>query len=62
MLFLILGPSSLPVVVAQVDERHANRIASVSEWYERHGAYNIYYNRRSTKAGRLHSYLRRCRM
>jgi len=29
-----LGPSSLPVVVAQPDERHANRTASVLEWYD----------------------------
>jgi len=28
MLFLTLGSSSLPVVVAQPDERHANRTAS----------------------------------
>jgi len=27
MLFLTLGPSSLPVVVAQPDESHANRAA-----------------------------------
>jgi len=32
MLFPILGPSSLPFVVAQHDERHANRIAFVLEW------------------------------
>jgi len=31
MLFPILGPSSLPVVVAQPDERHVNRTASV-QW------------------------------
>jgi len=31
MLFPSLGPSSLPVVVAQPDERHANRAASVLE-------------------------------
>jgi len=31
MLFPILGPSSLPVVVAQPDERHANRTAFVLE-------------------------------
>jgi len=30
-LFLTLEPSSLPVVVAQPDERHANRTASVLE-------------------------------
>jgi len=29
MLFPTLGPSSLPVVVAQLDERHANRTVSV---------------------------------
>jgi len=54
MLFFTLGPSSLPVVVAQPDERHANRTASVLvaqpderhanrtasvlEWYDRHRA------------------------
>jgi len=31
-----LGQSSLPVVVAQPDERHANRTAFVLEWYDRH--------------------------
>jgi len=36
MLFPTLGPSSLPVAVAQPDERHANRKASVLEWYDRH--------------------------
>jgi len=30
-LMVFLGPSSLPVVVAQPDERHANRTASVLE-------------------------------
>jgi len=39
MLFLTLGPSSLPVVVAQPDKRHANRIAFVLEWYDRHRVY-----------------------
>jgi len=34
MLIPTLGTSSLPVVVAQPDERHANRTASVLEWYE----------------------------
>jgi len=38
MLFPTLGPSSLPVVVAQPDERHANSVASVLEWYARHRA------------------------
>jgi len=33
-----LGPSSLLVVVAQPDERHANKIASVLECYDRHRA------------------------
>jgi len=28
MLFLTLGPSSLPVLMTQSDERHANRTAS----------------------------------
>jgi len=28
--------SNLPVVVDQSDERHANRTASVLEWYDRH--------------------------
>jgi len=37
-LFPILGPSSLPVVVAQLDERHSNRTSSVLEWYDRHRA------------------------
>jgi len=41
MLFPILGPSSLPVVVTQPDERHANKTASVLEWYIRHRAYNV---------------------
>jgi len=38
MLFPTLGPSSLPVVVAQPDERHASRTASVLECYDRHRA------------------------
>jgi len=32
MLFPILGPSSLPVVVAQPDERHANRTVPCCCW------------------------------
>jgi len=40
MQFHILGPSSLLVVVAQPDEKHANRTASVLEWYDRHVAYS----------------------
>jgi len=44
MLFLTLGPSSLPVVVTQPDERHANRTASVLECYDTHRAkYNIWF-------------------
>jgi len=39
MLFPTLVPSSLLVVVAQPDERHANRATSVLEWYDRHRAY-----------------------
>jgi len=38
MLFPTLGPSSQLVVVAQPDERHANRAASLLEWYDRHRA------------------------
>jgi len=38
MLFSTLGPNSLPVVVTQPDERHANRTASVLEWNDRHKA------------------------
>jgi len=34
MLFPILGSSSLPDVVALPDERHANRTASMLEWYD----------------------------
>jgi len=36
MLFPTLGPSRLPIVVAQTDEKHANRTAFVLEWYDRH--------------------------
>jgi len=46
MLFPILGPSSLPVVVAQPDERNANRTASVLEWYDRHRVHNIWFKRK----------------
>jgi len=42
MLFPTFKPSNLPVVVAQSDERHANRTASVLEWYDRHRAYVSY--------------------
>jgi len=41
MLFSILGPNSLPVVVAQADEKHANKTASVLEWYDRPRAYRV---------------------
>jgi len=34
------------VVVPQPDERHANRAASLLEWYDRHRAYNIWFKRR----------------
>jgi len=35
MLFSTLeGPNNLPVEMAHLDERHANRTASVLEWYE----------------------------
>jgi len=46
MLFHNLEPSSLLVVVAQLDERHASRSASVLEWYDRYRAYyNIWFKR-----------------
>jgi len=38
ILFPTLGPSSLPVVVAQPDKRQLNRTATVLEWYDRHRA------------------------
>jgi len=44
MLFPILVPSSLPVVVAQPDERHACRTVLL-EWYDKHRAY-IWFKRR----------------
>jgi len=44
-IFPILGPSSLPVVMDQPDERHADRTVSVLEWYDRHRAYNIWFKR-----------------
>jgi len=37
-LFPNLGSSSLSVVVAQPNERHANRTAYMLEWYDRHKA------------------------
>jgi len=47
MLFPMLGPSSLPVVmVAQPDERRANKTASMLDCYDRHIAYNIWFKRR----------------
>jgi len=43
MQFPILGSSSrLPVVLAQPDERHANRTSSVLEWYDGHRAYSTF--------------------
>jgi len=54
MLFPTLEPSSLPVVVAQPDERHANRTASVLEWYDRHRAqYNIWFKRSNMTTDQL---------
>jgi len=47
MLFPTLGPSSLPVVVVQPDESHANRTA-VLEWFDKHRAYNTCFKQRST--------------
>jgi len=41
-----MGPSSLLVVVAQPNERHANRTTSVLEWHDRHRANNIWFKRR----------------
>jgi len=35
---MLQGSSSLPVVVAQPDERHAIRAASVLQWYDRHNS------------------------
>jgi len=35
------------VVVAQTDERHANRMASVLEWYDRRRTCNIWFKRRN---------------
>jgi len=46
MLFSVLEPSSQSVVVAQLDEIHANRTASVLEWYDKHRAYSIWVKRR----------------
>jgi len=34
LLLVYLGPSSLPVVVAQPDERPANGTASVLDWHD----------------------------
>jgi len=47
MLFPILSPSSLLIVVAQPDEKHANRTASVLKWYDRHRAKNTWFKWRS---------------
>jgi len=47
MLFPKLGPSILPVVVAQPDKRYAKKTASVLKWYDRHRAeYNVWFKRR----------------
>jgi len=40
MLFPTVESSSLSIVVAQSNERHANRTASVLEWYDRHRVYS----------------------
>jgi len=45
MLFPILEPSSLPIVVAQPDERHSTE--QLLCWSsDRHKAYNIWFKRR----------------
>jgi len=41
-----LEASSLPVVVAQPDERHVKRTVSALGWYDRHRAYNIWFKQR----------------
>jgi len=51
MLFPILRRSSLFCLivsrcVTQPDKMHANRTASVLEWYDRHREYNIWFKRR----------------
>jgi len=51
MLFPTLGPSNLPVVVVQSDERHANRAASVLEWHDRHRAYEVKHLAQTKKKG-----------
>jgi len=52
MLLPIFGPSSLPVVVARLDKRNANRTASVLEWHDRHSrAYNNWLKLRSSYTG-----------
>jgi len=53
MLFPVLGPSRLPVVAAQPDERHTNRTGFVLEWYDRHKAYNICFKTKKNKRSRL---------
>jgi len=50
MLFPISGLSSLSVMVAQPDERHANRTASVLEWYETQSIHHLV----QTKKNLLH--------
>jgi len=53
-----LKPSSLPVVVDQPDERHANRTALVLEWYDKHKTYHIWFKRRRIKAFKNEALLR----
>jgi len=50
-MFPNLGPSSLPVVVAQPDERHVNKTDSVLEWYDKHRAYYNNWLKRSSRNG-----------
>jgi len=38
--FHLGAKQSIPVVVAKPDERHANRTASVLEWYNRRRVYS----------------------
>jgi len=51
MLFSNFGPSSLPVVVAQPDERHANRTASVLELYDKEHSTTSGSNEEEERAG-----------
>jgi len=46
MVFPTLGPSSLPVVVAQPDENMQTEQLLWWEWYDRHRTYNIWFKER----------------